>query len=357
MSTTVRGPRSRVVPGRPVRLWGGRVSVRVQRRPVLVTIALALGLAVVFVVSLMVGDYPIAADRVLLALAGDGERLDRFFVLDVRLPRLLLAMTIGAALALAGAIFQRLSGNALGSPDIVGFNDGAATGALLVSLALSGAAVSAPLGAVLGGLVAAVLIYTLSYRGGVHGLRLILVGIGVSAMLASVRAYLISRSDLTVAQGALAWLIGNLNGLGWSQAQPVIIGVVSSMLVLALLSRRLGLLEMGDDRVAALGVPVQRTQVLLLLIAVSLTAFAVAYSGPIQFIALAAPQLARRLARTAGSALVTTALLGALLLASADLVAQRLFAPMQIPVGAATLVIGGAYLVWLLRGEQRAGRV
>ncbi|GAA3544200.1 iron chelate uptake ABC transporter family permease subunit [Amycolatopsis ultiminotia] len=344
------------LPGTAVRLWGDRVSALVRGRQLVVGAVLAAGLVVVLVLSLMLGDYPVPVGRVLAALFGGGARLERFFVLDVRLPRALLAMAIGAALALAGAIFQRLSGNPLGSPDIVGFNDGAATGALLVTLVLGGTAVSAPLGAVLGGFVAAVLIYVLAYRGGVHGLRLILVGIGVSAILASVRSYLITRADLSAAQGALAWLIGNLNALGWDQARPVLIGLACAVPLLALLGRGLGLLEMGQERAGSLGVAVQRTQLLLLLVAIVLTALAVAYAGPIQFVALAAPQLARRLARTAGSALVTTALMGALLLACADLVAQRLFAPTQIPVGAVTLVLGGAYLAWLLHTERRSGR-
>ncbi|WP_020667599.1 FecCD family ABC transporter permease [Amycolatopsis nigrescens] len=343
--------------GRPLRLWGEVVSLRVHRRSVLACTGLALAIAVVFVLSLMLGDYPIPVPRVLLALAGEGTRLDLFFVTGVRLPRALLAITIGAALALAGAIFQRLSRNPLGSPDIVGFNDGAATGALLVTLALGGAVVSAPLGAMAGGMVAAVLVYVLAFQRGVHGLRLVLVGIGVSAMLASVRSYLLTRSDLTAAQGAMTWLVGSLNGLGWEQARPVLGGVLGAVLLLLPLSRRLGLLEMGDDLVGALGVPVQRTQIMLLLLAVTLTAFAVAYSGPIHFIALAAPQLARRLSRTAGSALLSTALMGALLLATADLVAQHAFAPSQLPVGATTLVIGGAYLAWLMAREHRAGRV
>ncbi len=310
-----------------------------------------------FLVSLVVGDYPIALPRVLLALLGEGARLDRFFVVDVRLPRVLLALTIGAALAVSGAVFQRLSRNPLGSPDLVGFNDGAATGALLASVALGGAALSSPLGAVLGGTLTALLVYLLAYRQGVQGARLVLVGIGVSAMLSSVRSYLITRSDLTAAQGALAWLVGSLNGLGWAQFWPVLTGVLVCGLAVVPLSRQLSLIEMGPDVSGGLGVAVQRAQLVLMLAAVGLTAFASAYSGPIHFVALAAPQLARRLARTAGAALLSTALMGALLLAAADLVAQRLFAPVQFPVGAATLVVGGAYLGWLLARERGEGRV
>ncbi|WP_246422308.1 FecCD family ABC transporter permease [Nocardiopsis mwathae] len=307
-------------------------------------------------VSLMAGDYEIPLPGVLPAVLGHGERLDVYFAQGVRLPRALVAIGAGAALGIAGAVFQSLSRNPLGSPDIIGFTGGAATGAVAAILVFGGGTVAVSTGAVLGGIATAALVYLLALKKGVQGYRLILVGIGANAMLLAVRDYLITRAELTDAITAQVWMIGSLNGRGWGEAAAVAIGVAVLAPVILALGPRLRLMEMGDQTASALGVPVQATQVTALLVASALTGAAIAVCGPIGFVALAAPQLARRLARANGTTLVGGALMGAALLATADLVAQRAMAPSQLPVGAVTAVIGGAYLIWLLYREWRSGR-
>ncbi|MGW9349728.1 FecCD family ABC transporter permease [Nocardiopsis flavescens] len=335
---------------------GERYSLLVRPRTLLVALVLLVVSAAALVVSVSVGDYEIPLAAVPAAIAGVGERLDVFFVQGVRLPRALTALGVGAALGLAGAVFQSLSRNALGSPDIIGFTSGAATGAVAVILLVGGGRLMVSLGAVAGGLLTAGVVYLLAMKNGVHGYRLVLVGIGISAMLTAVRDYLLTRADLTDAMGAQIWMIGSLNARGWPEV--VAVGVSLALLgpVLLYLGARLRFMELGDDTARALGVDTQAVQVGALAAASALTGAAIAVSGPIGFVALAAPQLARRLTRTGGTTFVGAALMGAALLAVADLVALRALAPTQLPVGVVTAVIGGSYLIWLLYTDWRRGR-
>ncbi|MFI6326787.1 FecCD family ABC transporter permease [Micromonospora chersina] len=337
-----------------LRLPGG-LSLRLRPRALVVGLAgtlLALALAVLAVGA---GDYPIAPADVLRVLAGGGSPAERFIVTELRLPRLATALAVGAALGLAGAVFQSLTRNPLGSPDVIGVTSGAATGALVVvvlgggSAALAGAAAA-------GGLATGLLLYALAGRHGVGGHRLVLVGIGVTAILTGVNGWLLTRAPLMDAARAALWLTGSLDGRGWANALPVL-GALAVLLPAVLLARApaLRLLEMGDDSAAGLGVPVRRVRVAALGAAVLLVSVAAAAAGPVSFLALTAPHLARRLTRAPGPNLLPSAVVGAALLLAADQVAQHAVAGRQLPVGVVTGVLGGGYLAWLLAGE-RGGR-
>lgn len=344
-----------VVPGRVLRSRRGRLSLRLHVRAgvvCLVLLALALAAGAVAVVT---GDFPLSPADAVRALAGQGGQATEFIVLTIRLPRVATGLLVGAALGVSGAIFQSLSRNPLGSPDVVGFNQGAAVGAVLVLLVLGGGALRTSAGAILGGVVTAALIYLLSFKRGVQGYRLVLVGIGVGAVLDSVTAYLLTRADIDDAQRATVWLLGSLNGRGWEHVVPVAVILLALLPAAPPLGRRLRMLEMGDDAAAALGVPVEAARLGLIALAVALTGVAVASAGPISFVALAAPQLARRLTRSAGTGLAPAALMGAFLLVLSDLAAQRVLSG-QLPVGVVTGAVGGGYLTWLLVHEWRAGR-
>ena len=194
--------------------------------------------------------------------------------------------------------------------------------------------------------------YVLAWQRGVQGFRLIVVGIGVSAMLTSLNTWMMLRADLEVAMSAAAWGAGSLNAVSWDQ---VAIGgaFIAALLVLAgMLSRPMRQMELGDDTAASQGVRIAVARLGLIVVGVALTATVTAASGPIAFIALAAPQIARRLARTAGITLAPAAFVGAVLLGAADLIAQRI-APTPLPVGLITVMIGGGYLGWLLFIEAR----
>jgi iron complex transport system permease protein len=329
------------------------VSVRVAGRSLAVSAVLLFTLVALVVTTLSTGDYPVPPGDVVLALLGAGDPWADFVVNTLRLPRVLTAVFVGAALGASGAIMQSLTRNPLGSPDVVGFTNGSATGALIVIIVLHGSMAAIALGALAGGLLTAAAVYLLAFRRGVQGFRFILVGIGVSAMLLAVNSYLITRASWQDGLAAQAWQIGTLNSRGWDEA--ITVGLVLAALspVALAYARALALLEMGDAAATGLGVPVERARLVLITVSVTLCAVATAAAGPIAFVALAAPQLARRLCRSAAPGLVSAALLGAVLLTGGDLAVQRIFAPHQLPVGVVTGALGGLYLLWLLTRQWR----
>ena len=303
------------------------------------------------------GDFPIPAADVIRTLFGGGSASQQFVVEELRLPRVLVGLLVGASLGLGGALFQSISRNPLGSPDVLGLGQGSTAGALVVIVLFSGSATEVALGALGGGLVTGLAIYLLAWRRGVHGYRLVLVGIGVSAVVTALNGYLLTKADIVDAARAVVWMTGSLDGRGWEQVLPLL--VLCGVLVPLVLANARGLrmTEMGDDVSYALGVSVERTRLLLMAAAVLLTAGATAAAGPVGFVALTAPQLARRLTRAPGPNLVASMCMGATLLVVADWASQRAFGADRLPVGVVTGVLGGAYLLWLLVTERRAGRI
>ncbi|MET8117291.1 MULTISPECIES: FecCD family ABC transporter permease [Streptomyces] len=341
---------------RAVRTPGG-LSVRVDVRTLVVGTLLLLVALAASVVLIGTGDFPIPAADVVRTLLGEGDPGQEFIVTELRLPRVLVGLLVGASLGLAGALFQSISRNPLGSPDVLGLGQGATAGALVVIVLFSGTADQVALGALAGGLATGFAIYVLAWKRGVHGYRLVLVGIGVSAIVTAVNGYLLTKSDIVDAARAIVWMTGSLEGRDWDQVWPLLaLCAVLVPLVLAN-SRGLRTMEMGDDVSYALGVRVERVRLVLMLSAVLLTASATAASGPVGFIALTAPQLARRLTRAPGPNLVPAMCMGAALLVGSDWISQRVFGAGQLPVGVVTGVLGGVYLLWLLVTERRAGRI
>jgi iron complex transport system permease protein len=340
-----------------IRMRGGR-SVVYRPRAVLAGTACALLALAVGVFAIGSGEYPMSPGDVLRTLAGQGAAADAFIVQELRLPRTVTALAVGAALALSGAVFQAVVRNPLGSPDILGFTHGAATGALVAIVGVGGGSTALAAGALTGGVVTGVLVYVLAWRGGLHGYRLVLVGVGVAAMLTGVNGYLLTKAQITEAGRAVLWMTGSLDGRGWGDAAPLLVSLAVLVPVVLLgCERGLRMLEMGDDAASALGVRVERVRLVLLAAAVLLASFAAAAAGPVAFVALTAPQLARRLTKTPGPNLLPAMCMGAALLVSADFAAQRAFSGHELPVGVVTGVLGGGYLVWLLATERRAGRI
>lgn len=335
----------------------GPVSLRVEPRVLLVCAGLLLAALAVSVALVGTGDYRIAPADVLRSLAGRGDAGQDFVVRQLRLPRVVVALLVGAALGMAGAAFQTVARNPLGSPDVIGFGQGSAAGALLVIVVFKGSSYEIAAGAVAGGLLTGLAVYLLAWKRGVHGYRLVLVGIGASAVLSAVTSYLLVRADYVDAARAVVWLTGSLDGRDWDQVWPLLGACAVLMPLLLAHGRGLRVTEMGDDAAYALGVRVERVRLTVVAAAVLLTASATAAAGPIAFVALTAPQLARRLTRAPGVSLLPSALMGSALLVTADWAAQRAFGSGQVPVGVATGVLGGAYLLWLLVAERRAGRI
>ena len=338
---------STLAPSRPLHL-------RVVRRSVIcVTVVLVLT-AALLALQLTTGDFPVTPSRVLATLGGHGTAGEEFIIYTLRLPRALTAVLTGAAFGASGAVYQSLTRNALGSPDIIGFTYGASFAAVLAIVVFGESDVVVTVAALVGGLVVAVLVYLLSYRGGVSGYRLILVGIGISSILASFISYLLKKADRYSAEEAYIWLTGSLNGRTWTDVQIALVGLLVLGPVLVSLGPGLRMSEMGDDAARAMGVDVNRNRLCALGFGAALCAVAVVCAGPITFVALAAPQIARRLTGTPTVRVIPAMAVGALLMLLSDTIAQKLFPSDQLPVGVVTLALGGAYLAWLIAREGRS---
>nr|WP_272501450.1 iron-enterobactin ABC transporter permease [Silvania hatchlandensis] len=316
----------------------------------LLLVLVSLGVAII---SLRSGAVTLDFSQVFNALTGSAPRNITLVVTEWRLPRVMMALLVGAALGISGAIFQSLMRNPLGSPDIMGFNTGAWSG-VLVAMVLFGQHLTAiTLAAMAGGILTSLVVWALAWRNGIETFRLIIIGIGMRAMLMAFNTWLLLRASLETSLSAGLWFAGSLNGLTWSKTLPAAPLILLMFVCALLLVKRLRLLEMGDDSACALGVGVERSRLMLMLVAVVLTAAATAIAGPISFIALVAPHIARRLSGTARWGLTQSALCGSLLLLAADLCAQQLFMPYQLPVGVVTVSLGGIYLIVLLVQESR----
>ncbi|MEU6680698.1 iron chelate uptake ABC transporter family permease subunit [Streptomyces sp. NPDC046853] len=339
-----------------IRTRGG-LSFRLDVRTAVVVAVLIVAALAASVVLIGTGDFYIPTADVIRTLLGNGDAGQEFIINDLRLPRVLVGLLVGAALGLGGAIFQSISRNPLGSPDILGLGQGSTAGALIMIVLFQGSAVQVAGGALVGGLVTGFAIYVLAWKRGVHGFRFVLVGIGVSAFVTAVNGYLLTKADIVDAARAVVWMTGSLNGRDWEQVWPLLILCAILVPLVMTYARPLRMLEMGDDVGYALGVPVERTRIVLMGSAVLLTAAATAAAGPVSFVALTAPQLARRLTRSPGPNLLPAMFMGATLLIVADWASQRAFGADQLPVGVVTGVLGGIYLLWLLVIERKAGRI
>lgn len=315
---------------------------------------LAAAIVTLFVVSLMVGNtfYPLGdVWKVILGEHVDGAS---FTVGRLRLPRAVLAVVAGLSFGLGGVTFQTMLRNPLASPDIIGISSGASAAAAfaIIVLGLSGTGVS--VFAIAAGLGVAIAVYLLSFRSGVAGTRLILIGIGIAAMLDSLTSYFLSKAPQWELQEAMRWLMGSLNGARWETNLPAIVALVVFAPVLLGQARNLSALRLGDDTAAALGVRTERTRIILIVSAVGLIAFATAAAGPIAFVAFLSGPIAARIIGPHGSPLVPAALVGALLVLLADLLGQYAFGS-RYPVGVVTGALGAPYLVYLIIRTNRTG--
>lgn len=347
----------------PSRTGPNGIALRRRWFSVLFQPRVAIVSALLFAASLLLAVYAITVGRVGIPMAdvfgtlfgGGPEGAQRQIILNIRLPRVLAAVFVGAALGVSGAVFQSVSRNALGSPEIIGFTTGAATGALAQIIVFGGSGTAVTISAVAGGIVTALLVYVLSVKNGLTGgYRLILVGIGVGAMLLALNNFMLVRGDLDNAITANLWLAGSLNARNWSHVVPAIVGSIVFIPLVALVAPKLTMIEMGDDIARQFGIAVEGTRLWAMFCAVALAGVAVGAAGPIAFVALAAPQLVLRLTGARTVPVFSAAAMGAFLLVLADLVTQLAPFGLVLPIGRMTGLIGGLYLLWILtRGRSR----
>ena len=353
----VTGPRRSLHVGTDAgRLWivVGRWSVLISPRHVLVGLVLiALGLAVA-VAALRLGKFTVSTQEVLDALQGRGRRIVQVVIVTWKLPRILLGLVAGLALGVAGAVFQTITRNPLGSPDLIGFSTGAQTGILVSILLLPGSMLSASLASFIGGAAVGTVTYLVSLRGGFTGLRFILVGIAISSMLVSVNRWLLVRVDDDEGLGALKAITGTLGAARWPVVAPTCLAIGVTVALILLFSRHLQVLALGEQVATILGSPTRRASAVLILLGTVLVAVVTMAAGPIGFVALVAPHLARLLTGSPQSPLLVSGLTGSLLMVGADLLSQLVLESM--PVSVVTNAVGGLYLMVALTVAARGRR-
>lgn len=334
---------------RPRVFRAGPISFRWRLRGVIVGCAVwmvALGCMTGVMCS---GTFPLSPAEVFAGLlAGPDGGGSSFVIFELRAPRALTGLAVGAVLGLSGTIFQSLSRNALGSPEIIGLSAGAALGAVFGIVVLGTTAWATAGCAVLGCLGAAILTWLLTPRRLGGGARLVLVGLGVAAVLQPLTTVLLTRSSEDLAIASRQWLTGTLNGRDWTHVTLAGVALVILMPISTVLSRHLEAAAPGEALAGQLGVALGPLQWAATIVGVGLTAVGVAAAGPVSFISLAAPHIARRLLGGATAPMITSAGTGAALLTAADFVGLNLPGQLTAPVGVVAGAVGGIYLFALL---------
>ena len=309
----------------------------------------------IVLLSLCLGEEFSSPSRVLMVLFGGGDSSSQFVIGTLRLPRILMAAMVGAALASSGLVLQSMIGNPLASPDIIGITGGASAAAVcfLSFFASALGLIWLPVFAIVGALVAALLIYGLAWNSGVTPMRLVLVGIGISSVMGAVTTFVIAVSPLATSITAYIWLTGSVYGASWNEVQALFPWLLGSWPLALYLARRINTQELGAPLATGLGVSVQRLRLALLFLSVIMAAPAIAYAGAVGFVGLIAPHIARRfVARSFAQLLPVTALIGACLVMLADLCGRLLFQPLDIPAGVFVSAIGAPFFIYLLYRQR-----
>lgn len=332
-------------------LQAAGMSLLINKRGTYAGLLLSAAIVVVALASLSLGASAIPLPQVLAALAGSGDPIHVFMLQELRLPRLGAGLLSGAALGVGGCLLQTLARNRLATPGIIGIDDGA-TAFAVASIVAIPTSLAPPALALIGATTAAALAFGLG-GGGSRGYRFIVVGIAVGALFGAITNFMLARSDIDAANLAYPWTVGSLNARSSSTVLLLAGSLAVCLPIAKVLGRQLQLLRFSDAVAVGLGAQVQRTRLVVLLVTVVLTATAVAVAGPVGLVSLAAPEVARHLTRHRGVPVIGSALAGALLMIAADWVGRTAFAPVEIPVGVITAIVGGPYLLWILLRDPR----
>lgn len=334
-----------------VRIRALKLSFLLEKKSIRILIALVGLLLILSVVSIGVGALSISPLSILAVLAGGGEQAETTVVLNFRLPRLLLAGMAGMALALSGAILQSVIRNPLASPDIIGINSGASMMAVLF-LALFNETLSIkwmPLFAFGGAVAVAFTIYGAAWKKGVSPMRMILIGFGITALLEAIKTLFLIFGPIWRTSQAQVWMTGTVYGASWSEVAGFLPWLALFIPILFLMTGPLNIQVLGDELPVGLGGRIQLQRFILIAVSASLAGSAIAFVGGVGFIGLMAPHISRRLVGGShGPLLVCSALVGAVMLITADLIGRTLLPPRDIPAGVFTSVIGAPFFLYLL---------
>ncbi|MDW4527930.1 iron ABC transporter permease [Rossellomorea marisflavi] len=333
-----------------------RVSVLMDTSALKKIILLMVLTMLAVIISTGIGDMQIAPWKVVSVFFGGGSSIDQLVVTSFRLPRILIALLAGMALAVAGGILQGMIRNPLASPDIIGVTGGA--GAAVVAFltifsnkdnTLMVSIKWLPVAAFIGAAVIAFLVYFLAWKKGVSPVRLVLIGIGISALTQACTTLLMIMGPIYRASQANIWITGTVNGSDWQDVWILLPWSIIFIFLSFMITRQLNIQELGEEVATSAGANVQRQRFILLLMSTALVGGAVAFAGGIGFVGLMAPHMARRLVGSSfGALLPVAALIGGLLVMLADLIGRTLFLPLEVPAGVFTAAIGAPYFIYLL---------
>ncbi|UII55466.1 iron ABC transporter permease [Cytobacillus spongiae] len=339
-----------------IRTFKGNVSFLIDKKAMLTTVSLLSISAVVFILSTGLGDMKISPLTVIEVFFGGGTKMEQLVVQQFRLPRIIVALMVGIALAVSGAILQGMIRNPLASPDILGITGGAAVAvvsflaffsdennALIVSIKWM------PVAAFVGASIVAFLVYFLAWKNGVSPIRLVLIGIGISALMQALTTLMMIKGPIYRASQANIWLTGTVHGSTWSNVVIIVPFILLFLFIAFIMARNINIQELGDDIATGVGGHVQRHRLFLLTISTGLIGTSVAFAGGIGFVGLMAPHMARRLVGSSfGALLPVSALIGGILVMLADLIGRTVFSPLEVPAGVFTASIGAPYFIYLL---------
>ncbi len=327
------------------------VSFRVERRVPGILLILGLVAVAAILISVGQGEYNIPPLDVLKTLLGiQNPNQDYSLVINtLRLPRVLAAFLVGVGLSISGTILQGITRNSLAEPGIIGVTPGASLAAVILIVLFPASLFSLPFAAFAGGLVVTILIYLLAWDQGSSPIRLILVGIGLSAIASAITSAIVTFGDLNLVGQALIWLTGSVYGRNWQHIWSLLPWLVIFVPLSLLLARDLNALNLGDDVARSLGNSVERQRSLLIITSVALAGASVATAGNVGFVGLIAPHVARQLVGTSHEGLLpTAALMGGIMVVLADMAGRLLFAPIELPCGIVTAIVGAPYFLYLL---------
>lgn len=307
------------------------------------------------------GSTWIPMEQVAAVIAGFGEKTQNIIVLQLRLPRVVIAALAGGGIAVAGFLLQKITRNSLASPGVLGVIDGAALGVVIFLAVLSDESNSLvtsvayqPVAAGIGAGVAISLVFILSGRQASSAIRLLLFGIAVAAVAKALTMVLMLIGPIYQTAQAARWIAGAVNEVNWGEIQITAIALVPVMLLVLLAARKLPPADLDETSARAVGLDLPVFRILIFALAAALTALAVAFVGGVGFIGLMAPHLARLLVgRNVYAGILGSFLLGAIMLIGADLIVRVIFTPIEVPAGAVTAIIGAPYFLYLLMGKQR----
>ncbi|AJK88866.1 MULTISPECIES: FecCD family ABC transporter permease [Lysinibacillus] len=334
-----------------IRTKSDRISFQIAKRTCWIILLLSLLLVSITIIGLSAGSDFIHPFIVVKELLGYGNGEYDFVLHTLRLPRILMALLVGAALGVAGLILQGIIRNPLAAPDIIGVTSGASMGAIIFIVYFMGSVgiQFLSLAAISGAAIISFIIYLLSWRKGVTPIRMVLIGIGISALAKAVVTMLLVLSEVAATTKAYLWLTGSLYGANMTDVYLLLPWVALLLPLTFVLARTVNVKELGDDIATGLGVKVQVYRLLFLLISVMLAGSAVAFAGGIAFVGLVAPHMSRLLVGRSFAGLIpVTAIIGGIIVIVADIVARTAFLPKDLPTGVFTAAIGAPFFIYLL---------